>query len=142
MRILGLDYGEKTVGVAVSDELMLTAQNLETIERKEENKLRKTLRRIEELTEEYHVEKIVLGLPLNMDDTESEQTRKTLEFKEMLERRTGLPIILQDERLTSVEAAEILKESGIRNKKERKTYIDKVAAGFILQDYLNERENS
>ena len=142
MRILGLDYGEKTVGVAVSDELMITAQNLETIERKEENKLRKTLRRIEELAEEYHVEKIVLGLPLNMDDTESEQTRKTLEFKEMLERRIGLPIILQDERLTSVEAAEILKESGIRNKKERKTYIDKVAAGFILQDYLNERENS
>jgi len=142
MRILGLDYGAKTVGTAVSDELLLTAQALSTIERKEENKLRKTLREIEELANAYHAEKIVLGLPLNMDGSLSERAEKTMEFKEMLERRTGLPVILQDERLTTYAADEILAESGVP-KKDRKKVIDSVAAGLILQDYLNEikREN-
>ena len=133
---MGLDYGSKTVGVSISDALLLTAQGIETIERKEENKLRKTLARIEALIKEYEVEKIVLGLPLNMNDTIGERAEKTLEFKAMLERRTGLEVILWDERLTTVEAEQILIESNVR-REDRKKYIDKIAAGFILQGYLD-----
>ena len=136
MRIMGLDYGSKTVGVAISDSLLLTAQGIETIERKEENKLRKTLARIEALIKEYEVEKIILGLPLNMNDTVGERAEKTLEFKTMLERRTGLEAIMWDERLTTVEAEQILIESNVR-REDRKKYIDKIAAGFILQGYLD-----
>ena len=136
MRIMGLDYGSKTVGVSISDALLLTAQGIETIERNEENKLRKTLARIEALIKEYEVEKIVLGLPLNMNDTIGERAQKTLEFKAMLERRTGLEVILWDERLTTVEAEQILIESNVR-REDRKKYIDKIAAGFILQGYLD-----
>ncbi len=135
MRILGLDYGSKTVGVAVSDPLLLTAQGLEIIRREHENKLRKTYARIEEICREYGVEKIVLGYPKNMDDTEGFRCEKTREFKEVLERRTGLPVILEDERLTTVEAYEIMKESGIR-RENRKDYVDEIAAMIILQGYL------
>lgn len=133
---MGLDYGSKTVGVSISDALLLTAQGIETIERKEENKLRKTLARIEALIKEYEVEKIVLGLPLNMNDTIGERAEKTLEFKATLERRTGLEVVLWDERLTTVEAEQILIESNVR-REDRKKYIDKIAAGFILQGYLD-----
>lgn len=133
---MGLDYGSKTVGVAISDALKITAQGIETIERKEENKLRKTLARIEELAKEYEVESIVLGLPKNMNNTMGERAEKTLEFKAMLERRTELPVILWDERLTTVEAERTLIESKVR-REERKKYIDKIAAVFILQGYLD-----
>lgn len=136
MRIMGLDYGSKTVGVAVSDLLGITAQGVETIERKEENKLRKTLARIEELAKEYNVEKIVLGFPKNMNNTIGERAEKSLEFKEMLERRTGLPVMLWDERLTTISAERTLMESGVR-REERKKYVDKIAAVFILQGYLD-----
>ena len=104
MRIIGLDFGSKTVGVAVSDELLITAQGIEIVRRKSENKLRQTLARIEELIKEYNVEKIVLGFPKNMNNSEGERCEKTLEFKEMLERRTGLTVELWDERLTTVAA--------------------------------------
>ena len=133
---MGLDYGSKTVGVAISDPLGFTAQGIETIDRKEENKLRKTLARIEELAKEYQVETIVLGLPKNMNNTLGERAEKTLEFKEMLERRTGLPIVMWDERLTTVEAERTLIESNVR-REDRKKYIDKIAAVFILQGYLD-----
>lgn len=136
MRVLGLDYGSKTVGVAICDPLGWTAQPLETIERNEENKLRKTLARIEALITTYGVEKIVLGLPRNMDGSSGERVKKTLEFRAMLERRTKLPIILWDERLTTVAAEEILIESGVR-RENRKTYVDQIAAGLILQEYLD-----
>ena len=136
MRILGLDFGSRTVGVAVSDELLLTAQGVETIERKEENKLRKTCARIETLIGEYGVTEIVLGFPKNMNNTEGERAEKTKEFKEMLERRTGLPVILWDERLTTVAAEQVLMESGVR-RENRKAVIDKVAACLILQGYLD-----
>lgn len=136
MRIMGLDYGSKTVGVAISDALKITAQGIETIERKEENKLRKTLARIEELAKEYEVETIVLGFPKNMNNTLGERAEKTLELKEMLERRTGLPVVLWDERLTTVSAERILMESNVR-REDRKKYIDKIAAVFILQGYLD-----
>ena len=136
MRILGLDFGSKTVGVAVSDRLLLTAQGVETIERKDENKLRKTCARIEELIAEYEITEIVLGLPKNMNNTEGERVEKTKAFGEMLERRTGLPVHYWDERLTTVAAEQILIESGVR-RENRKAVIDKVAAGLILQGYLD-----
>ena len=138
MRIMGLDYGSRTVGVAISDELLLTAQGKEIIRRKEENKLRKTLARIEELIVEYGVEKIVLGLPLNMDESVSERSKLCLEFKEKIERRTGIPVEMLDERLTTVEADEIMNEARIKGK-ERKEYVDMIAAQIILQDYLDNK---
>ena len=137
-RIMGLDYGSKTVGVAVSDPLMLTAQGVEIIRRKSENKLRRTLARIEELIREYSVDRIVLGLPVHMNTDQGDRARKSLEFREILQRRTGLDVVMQDERLTTAEAIEILNEAHIR-RKERKQYVDKLAAVFILQDYLNDR---
>lgn len=136
MRILGLDYGTKTVGVAVSDPLGLTAQGVETIERKSENKLRQTLARIETLVRGYEVEKIVLGFPKHMNNDIGERAKKSLEFKEMLERRTNLPVIMQDERMTTVEAERTLIESNVR-RENRKKYVDKIAAVFILQGYLD-----
>ncbi|MCR4758052.1 MAG: Holliday junction resolvase RuvX [Butyrivibrio sp.] len=136
MRIMGLDYGSKTVGVAISDQLLLTAQGKEIIRRKEENKLRRTLARIEELIQEYGVERIVLGLPLNMDQTPSERSQLCLEFKDKIERRTGIPVVMWDERLTTVEADEIMDEAGIKGR-DRKEYVDMIAAQIILQDYLD-----
>lgn len=136
MRIMGLDYGTKTVGVAISDALCLTAQGIETITRKEENKLRRTCARIEELICEYEVERIVLGLPKHMNNDIGERAEKSLEFKEMLERRTGLEVVMWDERLTTVSAKRTLMESGVR-REDRKKYIDKIAAVFILQGYLD-----
>lgn len=136
LRILGLDFGSKTVGVAVSDELLLTAQGVEIIRRQSPNKLRQSLARIEELIEKYGVERIVLGYPKNMNNTEGERCEKTKEFKEMLERRTGLSVILWDERLTTVAADRHMIESGIR-REDRKKYVDEIAAVFILQGYLD-----
>ncbi len=136
MRIMGLDFGSKTVGVAVSDELLLTAQGLEIIRRKEENKQRQTLARIEELIVEYGVTEIVLGYPKNMNDTLGDRVQKTEEFKEKLERRTGLPVVLWDERLTTVAADKLMMEAGIR-RENRKEYVDQIAASFILQGYLD-----
>lgn len=138
MRIMGLDFGSKTVGVAVSDALLITAQGIEIVRRKEENKLRKTLARIEELMEEYEVEEIVLGYPKNLNDTIGERAVKTEEFKEMLERRTGVPVVLWDERLTTVAADKAMIEAGLR-REERKEHVDKLAAVFILQGYLDYR---
>lgn len=136
MRIMGLDYGSKTVGVAISDPLLLTAQGLETIERKDENKLRQTCARIEELIGLYEIETIVLGYPKNMNDSVGDRAKKTEEFKEMLKRRTGCMVILWDERLTTVASERILQESGVR-REHRKAVIDQVAAGLILQGYLD-----
>lgn len=140
MRIMGLDFGSKTVGVAISDELLLTAQGIEIIRRKEENKLRQTLARIEELIVEYGVEEIVLGLPKNMNATEGIRVELTNEFKEKLERRTGLFVHTWDERLTTVAADKAMIEAGIRREK-RKDYVDMIAATFILQGYLDYRKN-
>lgn len=136
MRIMGLDYGSKTVGVAMSDPMLMTAQGLEIIRRDSENKIRKTLQRIEALIVEYDVDHIVLGLPRNMDDSLGFRADKTMEFKEMLERRTGLRVELWDERLTTVEADEIMSECGIKGT-DRKKYVDEIAAMLILQGYLD-----
>ena len=136
MRLMGLDYGSKTVGVAVSDPLGLTAQGVETVWRKQENKLRQTLAQIGKLVEDYQVERIVLGYPKNMNNTVGERALKSLEFKEMLERRTGLEVIMWDERLTTVEANRTLMEASVR-RENRKQYLDQLAAVFILQGYLD-----
>ncbi|MBE5963832.1 MAG: Holliday junction resolvase RuvX [Lachnospiraceae bacterium] len=136
MRILGLDFGTKTVGVAVSDPLMITAQGVEIIRRKEDNKLRQTLARITELVELYQVEKIVLGLPKHMNNDIGDRAEATMEFKEKLERRTNCEVILWDERLTTVAAQRVLMESGVR-REDRKQYVDKIAAQLILQGYLD-----
>ncbi len=136
MRILGLDFGSRTVGVAVSDELLVTAQAVETIPRKSQGKLRQTLARIDALIQEYQVDRIVLGFPKNMNNTQGERCEKTLEFQEMLKKRSGLSVELWDERLTTVEAERTLIENRVR-REERKKYIDKVAAVIILQGYLD-----
>lgn len=140
MRILGLDFGSKTTGVALSDDFLLTAQGVEIIRRKAPTKLRQTLARIEELCEQYGVERIVLGYPKNMNNTEGERCERTKEFKEMLERRTGLEVILWDERLTTVAADMSMMEMGIR-RENRKEYVDEIAAILILQGYLDYLRN-
>ena len=134
--LMGLDYGSKTVGVAVSDALMMTAQPLETVTRDSEKKLRKTLARIAALAEERGVGLFVLGRPVHMDGSAGERVEKCEAFKELLEKRTGIPVVWQDERLTTAEADEILSESGVP-KEERKKYIDQVAASLILQEYMD-----
>ena len=128
MRIMGLDYGSKTVGVAVCDPLGITAQAVETITRKDENKLRQTLARIEAL--------FVLGYPKNMNNTVGDRAQKSEELKAALERRTGLPVELWDERLTTVAAERVLMESGVR-REHRKESVDQIAAAMILQGYLD-----
>lgn len=140
MRVMGLDFGSKTVGVAISDELLITAQGKEIIRREQENKLRRTCARIEELIEEYGVTQLVLGLPKNMNDTCGERVEKTLAFKDMLERRTGLPVTMWDERLTTVEAQRTMMEAGIR-RENRAQYVDMIAASLILQGYLDSLKN-
>ena len=124
MRIMGLDYGSRTVGVAVCDPLGITAQTVET------------LARIETLAAEYGVERIVLGYPKNMNNTLGDRAKKSEELKAALERRTGLPVVLWDERLTTVAAERVLMESGVR-REHRKESVDQIAAAMILQGYLD-----
>ena len=140
MRIMGLDYGSVTVGVAISDSMLLTAQPVEVIKRKSENKLRQTLARIQVLAEENDVGRIVLGYPKNMNNTEGERCEKTKEFQDMLVKRTGLEVILWDERLTTVAADRSMMETGIR-REHRKEFVDEIAAIFILQGYLDYLHN-
>lgn len=139
-RILGLDYGSKTVGVAVTDALGWTAQGLEIIRRKQESKTRKTLARIEELVEQYQVTEIILGYPVMLSGDEGVRVEMCKLFKADLERRTGLPVAFWDERLTTVEAYEIMTELGIP-KKDWKEYVDMIAAQRILQGYLDYRDD-
>lgn len=136
MRLMGLDFGAHTVGVAVSDATGTIATAREIIRRDRENALRETLRRIGQLAREEEIGQIVLGLPLHMDGRISDRAEKTIRFKEMLENRLGLPVAMQDERLTSVEAEEILRMRSIP-KKDWKEEIDSLAAEIILQDYIN-----
>ncbi len=140
-RVMGLDVGSRTVGVALTDELGITTQGLETIWRKEENKLRQTLARIEAIIEEKHVGQIICGLPLHMDQSFGERAEKTVEFGEKLHKRTGLPLLFVDERLTTVEAAQILRDSGVPVR-EHKKHIDQIAAAFILESYLKEPDKA
>ena len=138
-KILGLDFGSKTVGVSMSDLTELIASSHSIIRREKEDKLRQTLAKIMELCVEYGITKIVLGMPFNIDGSQGARCEKTLEFKAMIERRTELEVILWDERLTTVEAEEIMELQGIpRNKWKEK--VDMIAASVILQSYLDERK--
>ena len=137
-RIMGLDFGAKTVGVAVSDALSITAQGVEIIRRDSEKRLRRTLARIEELIKEYEVGSIVLGYPRNMDGSEGKRCEKTKEFQEMLLRRTSLPVILWDERLTTVAAEKAMDEAGL-DAFQKKKHVDRIAAELILQGYLTSK---
>lgn len=141
MRVMGLDYGAKTVGVAVSDALRMTAQPEETIRRDRESRIRRTLVRIEELVQEYDVGLIVVGLPLNMDDSVGERAEAAVAFRDRLERRLSLPVVLSDERLTTVEADDALREMGILPE-NRKQYIDQIAAALILREYMENHRDT
>ena len=136
MRVMGLDYGSKTVGVAISDALGLTAQPVETIVRKGENKLRTTYARIRELIAEYEVELIVVGLPKHMDGSVGERAGKSMAFADELRTKTGLSVELVDERMTTVEAGRVLNEAGVSQNKH-KEHVDKLAASLILKSWLD-----
>ncbi len=141
MRILGLDFGMKTIGVAVSDPFGWTAQGVEIIRRKEESNLKKSVERLKEICREYSVEQIVLGYPKNMNNTLGERAEKTELFKKRIEKELKLPIILWDERLSTVAAERGLLEADLSRAK-RKQVIDKMAAVFILQGYLDSKSIS
>ena len=137
MRILGLDYGDKTVGVAVSDIFGWTAQGVEIIRRNNPMEYKQSLGRLAQLIEEYNVEKIVLGFPKNMDGSEGARCEKTLEYNKRIENRfRNIPVELWDERLSTVAAQRFLHEADYDIKKS-KSVIDKMAAVFILQGYLD-----
>lgn len=141
---MGLDFGTSTVGVAISDSMLITALPIETITRKGENKLRRTYARIKELIEEYSVDRIVVGEPKNMNGTDSEMSELAGDFAEELEKKTGLPVEMWDERMTTMTAGKILQAAGIKGANKKK-YVDKLAASIILQGYLNyygQRENN
>ncbi len=136
MRILGLDFGQKTIGVAISDPFGWTAQGIEIIRRDKEESINKSVERIGEIIKQYNVEKIVLGYPKNMNNTIGERGEKTEAFKKKLEKTFNIEVILWDERLSTVGAERSLLEADLSRKK-RKNVIDKMAAVFILQGYLD-----
>ncbi len=137
MKYMGLDYGGKTVGVALTDETGVIPRSVCVIRRDSEKRLRKTLREIENIILKEGVQEIVVGLPLNMDGSEGERAEMARNFGYMVMRRTGLPVHFMDERLTTVEAEAIMSENGIHSEKERKNRVDSVAAAVILEDFLN-----
>ena len=146
MRVLGLDFGEKTIGVAVSDPLGWTAQGLEIIRRDNEEELKPSVARIRQLCDELGVESIVLGYPKHMNNTVGVRAEKTVRFKKRLKKETGLPVKLWDERLSTVAAERELIAADV-SRKDRKRVIDKMAAVYILQGYLDslaakEKENN
>lgn len=137
MRILGLDYGDKTIGVSISDPFGWTAQGVEIIRRPNPTDIKQSMERLAEIISQYSVEKIVLGFPKNMDNTEGSRCEKTRLFKEKLEKRfTDIPIILWDERMSTIAAQRSLLEADM-NRSDRKKVIDKMAAVFILQGFLD-----
>src|SRR5688572_3882682 len=133
MRVMGLDVGDRNIGVAVSDALLMTAQGRPTLKR---SNLQTDLEYLRRVAEENEVSKVVVGKPLHMDGRESPQSRKVAKFATKLSKTTGLPVILWDERLTSFAAEQHLEEAGL-NWRERRKHVDKLAAMFILQDYLD-----
>lgn len=139
MRYLGIDLGSKTVGLAMSDTTLTIASTYKTIFFKDED-YNSTINEIKDIIKENNITKIILGLPKNMNNTLGERAEITLKYKELLEKSTGLPVIMFDERLTSVISNSILIEADISRKK-RKKKVDSIAAQIILQDYLNKEKN-
>ena len=140
MRYLGIDLGSKTVGLAMSDTTLTIASTYKTIFFKDED-YNSTINEIKDIIKEYNITKIILGLPKNMNNTLGERAEITLKYKELLEESTGLPVIMFDERLTSVISNSILIEADMSRKK-RKKKVDSIAAQIILQDYLNKEKNN
>ena len=140
MRYLGIDLGSKTVGLAMSDTTLTIASTYKTIFFKDED-YRSTISEIKDIIKEYNITKIILGLPKNMNNTLGERAEITLKYKELLEESTDLPVIMFDERLTSVISNSILIEADMSRKK-RKKKVDSIAAQIILQDYLNKEKNN
>ncbi len=136
-RIMGLDVGDNTIGVAISDLLQITAQGVTTIRRVSKKEDYAVLK---ELIDEYNIKKVVVGMPKNMNGTIGPQGEKTITFAEKLKNKFNIDLIYQDERLTS-KAAEMLLISGDVRRDKRKSVIDKVAATFILQTYLDTISN-
>lgn len=132
---MGLDIGDKTIGVAISDGLGITAQPLTTIERKN---MSADIDSIKKIIDGYHVEEIIIGLPKNMNGSIGSQAKKTIQFTKRLKRNLGIPVIPWDERLTTVMATKALIEGDLSRKK-RKKRIDKIAAQLILQNYLDRK---
>ena len=139
MRYLGIDLGSKTVGLAMSDTTLTIASTYKTIFFKDED-YNSTINEIKDIIKEYNITKIILGLPKNMNNTLGERAEITLKYKELLEKSTDLPVIMFDERLTSVISNSILIEADMSRKK-RKKKVDSIAAQIILQDYLNKEKN-
>ena len=140
MRYLGIDLGSKTVGLAMSDTTLTIASTYKTIFFKDED-YNSTINEIKDIIKEYNITKIILGLPMNMNNTLGERAEITLKYKELLEKSTDLPVIMFDERLTSVISNSILIEADMSRKK-RKKKVDSIAAQIILQDYLNKEKNN
>ncbi len=137
MRILGLDYGDKNIGVAFSDSLNIIANGLETIRRPDEISIKKSISRLKEIIKEYQIILIVLGYPKNMNNSEGFRCEKTLEFKARLERNfKKIPVELWDERLSTIGSKRILQEANLSSKKI-KNIIDMQSAVYILQNYLD-----
>jgi putative Holliday junction resolvase len=136
MRIMGLDIGDKTIGVAVSDAMLLTAQARPTIRR---SNLQSDLARLQKIVLDDEVHEIVVGQPLHMDGRASPQSRKVGQFARKLKESTHLPVVFCDERLTSFAAEQHLEEMGL-NWRQRRQQVDKMAAMIILQAYLDERQ--
>jgi len=132
MRILAVDYGGRRTGLAVSDELGVTAQGLDTVEVEDEQKLPSAVARV---AESFGAGRIVIGLPLNMDGTESEMSGKVRAFGEFLARETGLPVVFWDERLTSMQALRVMQELGEKTR-GNKHKVDRISATLMLQEYL------
>jgi len=136
-RIMGLDLGDKTIGVALSDPMFLIANPLETIKR---NKASHDIKRLVELIEANDVESIVVGLPKNMNNSIGPQSMKVMSFVDLLKKQTDKEIIYQDERMTTIQSEKVLIDMDVR-RENRKKHIDKIAASFILQTYLDRRKN-
>ena len=136
MRIMGIDFGTKRIGVALSDELYLTAQGQDTIYRKD---IKADLDEISRVIKENNVIEIVVGLPISMNGTHSQKTKEVLEFVDLLSKAVTVPVKTWDERLTTVQADRAMMEAGM-NSFKRRQLADKVASGLILQSYLDSRK--
>ena len=134
-RILGLDIGDKYIGVAVSDLLQMTAQGLKTIKRTSN---KEDYQEIKNLVDEYNINKIVVGLPKNMNGSLGPQSEKVMKFATKLKNKYGVEIIYIDERMSTMSAQRILIEADVR-RENRKKYVDKIAATYILQMYLDSK---
>lgn len=134
---MGLDVGNKTIGVALSDPMFLLANALETIKRK---KASVDIERIKELVEENDVNLIVVGLPKNMNNSIGPQAMRVISFVDLLKKQVDVEVVYEDERMTTIQSEAVLMDMEVR-RENRKKYIDKIAATFILQTYLDRRKN-